>query len=109
MTDLYNEVLNSETIPLTDKQLDELKCNYAEMVVDDMDLKTLMIMAYDVIVENLKYYSEEDMKEEIVELYDEEILEELMPWVILSHFSETAMLRMTQSTCGSPKRIFVKV
>jgi hypothetical protein len=79
MTDLYNEVVNSETMPLTTEQLDELKCNYAEMVVDDMDLKTLMIMAYDVIVENLKDYDEEDMKEEIVELYDEEILEELMP------------------------------
>jgi len=79
MTDLYNEILNSETMPLTTEQLEQLKCNYAEMVVDNMDLKTLMIMAYDVIVENLKDYSEEDMKEEIVELYDEEILEELMP------------------------------
>ena len=79
MTDLYTEILNSETMPLTAQQLDELKCNYAQMVVDDMDLKTLMIMAYDVIVENLKDYSEEDMKDEIVELYDEEILEQLMP------------------------------
>ena len=79
MTELYNEVLNSETMPLTAQQLHELKCNYAEMIVDDMDLKTLMIMAFDVIVENLKDYSEEDMKEEIVELYDEKILEELMP------------------------------
>jgi predicted ATP-dependent protease len=79
MTDLYNEVLNSETMPLTAEQLEQLKCNYAQMVVDDMDIKTLMIMAYDVIVENLKDYDEEDMKEEIVELYDEEILEELMP------------------------------
>jgi len=109
MTDLYNEILNSETMPLTTEQLEQLKCNYAEMVVDNMDLKTLMIMAYDVIVENLKDYSEEDMKEEIVELYDEEILEELIPWVILSHFSAMALLRMTQSTCSSPKRIFVKV
>ena len=79
MTDLYNEILNSETMPLTAEQLDELKCNYAQMIVDDMDIKTLMSMAYDVIVENLKDYDEEDMKEEIVELYDEEILEELMP------------------------------
>ena len=79
MTDLYNEVLNSETMPLTAQQLDELKCNYAQMIVDDMDIKTLMSMAYDVIVENLKDYDEQDMKDEIVELYDEEILEELMP------------------------------
>jgi hypothetical protein len=79
MTDLYNEILNSETMPLTTEQLEQLKCNYAEMVVDNMDIKTLMIMAYDVIVENLKDYDEQDMKDEIVELYDEEILEELMP------------------------------
>jgi len=79
MSNLYTEILNSETMPLTAQQLNDLKCNYAQMVVDDMDIKTLMIMAYDVIVENLKDYDEEDMKEEIVELYDEEILEDLMP------------------------------
>jgi hypothetical protein len=79
MFNLYTEILNSETMPLTTEQLNDLKCNYAQMVVDDMDIKTLMIMAYDVIVENLKDYDEEDMKEEIVELYDEEILEDLMP------------------------------
>jgi len=79
MSNLYTEILNSETMPLTAQQLDDLKCNYAQMIVDDMDIKTLMSMAYDVIVENLKNYSEEDMKGEIVELYDEEILEELMP------------------------------
>jgi len=79
MSNLYTEILNSETMPLTAQQLDDLKCNYAQMIVDDMDIKTLMSMAYDVIVENLKDYDEEDMKGEIVELYDEEILEELMP------------------------------
>ena len=79
MTDLYNEVLNSETMPLTAQQLYVLKSNYAHMVVDDMDIKTLQIMAYYVIIENLTDCSEEDMKEEIVALYDEEILENLMP------------------------------
>jgi len=86
MTDLYNEVLQSETMPLTAEQLEQLKCNYASMIVDDMDMKTLMIMAYDVIVENLKDYDEEDIKQEIFDSYGideqydlEEILEELMP------------------------------
>ena len=86
MTDLYNEVLQSETMPLTAEQLEQLKCNYASMIVDDMDMKTLRIMAYDVIVENLKDYDEEDIKEEIFDSYGideqydlEEILEELMP------------------------------
>jgi hypothetical protein len=79
MTDLYNEVLQSETMPLTAEQLEQLKCNYAEMLVDNMDMKTLMIMAYDVIVENLKDYDEEDIKEEIFDSYGDEILEQLMP------------------------------
>ena len=86
MTDLYNEVLQSETMPLTAEQLEQLKCNYASMIVDDMDMKTLRIMAYDVIVENLKDYDEEDIKQEIFDSYGideqydlEEILEELMP------------------------------
>ena len=86
MTDLYNEVLQSETMPLTAEQLEQLKCNYASMIVDDMDMKTLMIMAYDVIVENLKDYDEEDIKQEIFDSYGideqydlEKILEELMP------------------------------
>jgi len=86
MTDLYNEVLQSETMPLTAEQLEQLKCNYASMIVNDMDMKTLMIMAYDVIVENLKDYDEEDIKQEIFDSYGideqydlEKILEELMP------------------------------
>ena len=79
MTDFYNEVLQSETMPLTAEQLEQLKCNYASMIVDNMDMKTLMIMAYDVIVEGLKDYDEEDIKEEIFDSYGEEILEELMP------------------------------
>ena len=86
MTDLYNEVLQSETMPLTAEQLEQLKCNYASMIVHDMDMKTLRIMAYDVIVENLKDYDEEDIKQEIFDSYGideqydlEKILEELMP------------------------------
>jgi len=86
MIDLYNEVLQSETMPLTAEQLEQLKRNYASMIVNDMDMKTLMIMAYDVIVENLKDYDEEDIKQEIFDSYGideqydlEKILEELMP------------------------------
>jgi hypothetical protein len=73
-------------MPLTAEQLEQLKRNYASMIVNDMDMKTLMIMAYDVIVENLKDYDEEDIKQEIFDSYGideqydlEKILEELMP------------------------------
>ena len=75
---LYTEILKSEPVPLTQEQLSNLRDNYAQMIVDDMDIKTLMIMAYDVIMENLNEYDEQQLKEEIVDLYGDEILEDLI-------------------------------
>ena len=64
---------------LTTEQLNELKCNYAEMIVDDMDIKTLCQLAVETIEENMKDYEEEDVMAEILDLYGEETLEDLMP------------------------------
>lgn len=64
---------------LTTEQLNELKCNYAEMIVDDMDIKTLCQLAVETIEENMKDYEEEDVMAEIIDLYGEETLEGLMP------------------------------
>lgn len=64
---------------LTTEQLNELKCNYAEMIVDDMDIKTLCLLAVETIERNMKDYEEEDIMEEIIDLYGEETLEGLMP------------------------------
>ena len=77
-SNLYTEILKSEPVPLTQEQLSNLRDNYAQMIVDDMDIKTLMIMAYDVIMENLNEYDEQQLKEEIVDLYGDEILEDLI-------------------------------
>jgi hypothetical protein len=77
-SNLYTEILKSEPVPLTQEQLSNLRDNYAQMIVDDMDIKTLMIMAYDVIMENLNDYDEKQLKEEIVDLYGDEILEDLI-------------------------------
>ena len=75
-SNLYTEILKSEIMPLTPDQLSNLRDNYAQMIVDDMDTKTLMIMAYDVIMENLNEYDEQQLKEEIVDCYGDEILED---------------------------------
>jgi hypothetical protein len=77
-SNLYTEILKSEIMPLTQEQLSNLRDNYAQMIVDDMDIKTLMIMAYDVIMENLNDYDEQQLREEIVDCYGEEILEDLI-------------------------------
>lgn len=82
-TDLYTEILKSETMMnLTESQFDQLKESYAYMIVDDMDMKTLVQLAIDSIIENLKSYDQDELKDEIVELYDEEVLGNLLQEVI---------------------------
>jgi hypothetical protein len=82
-TDLYTEIIKSESIMnLTESQFDQLKDSYAYMIVDDMDMKTLVQLAIDSIVENLKSYDQDELRDEIVELYDEEVLDNLLQEVI---------------------------
>lgn len=78
--DLYTEIIKSEHIQITlnDMQLTQLKEAYANMIVDDMDMKTLCQFAFDSILSNLESYDQDDLKDEIVELYDEEVLTNLM-------------------------------
>lgn len=82
--DLYTEILKSERTPmtLTEAQFDQLKESYAYMIVDDMDMKTLIQLATDTIIDNLKSYDQDELRDEIVELYDEEVLDNLLQEVI---------------------------
>ena len=64
---------------LNEEDLQQLKFNYAEMIVDDMDLKTLITLAIESIEHNMKDWDEDDVKSEILDLYDEETLTHLMP------------------------------
>jgi len=66
---------------LTDTQLDQLIDNYAERIVDEMDLKCLIQFVYDTIVENLQGKSEEDVLNEISYVYDEDVIQELIEGV----------------------------
>ena len=60
------------------EQLDTLKSNYCEMIIDGMDMDCLIQMCYDLLMDAYKDSTEEELKEEIVDLYDEEMLEDLM-------------------------------
>ena len=59
---------------MNDTQLAQFKSNYAEMIIEGMDYKTMEAMVYDVIMESFELFTEDDMKEEILNHYDEEIL-----------------------------------
>ena len=63
---------------LTDNQLDQLIDNYAERIVDEMDVKCLMQFVFDTIVENLRGKDEEEVLGEIAYVYDEDVIEELV-------------------------------
>jgi len=75
-SNLYTEILKFEA--MNDTQLANLKSNYVEMIIDGMDMKTMEALVYDMLIESYELYSEDDMKDEIVDSYGEEILEDLM-------------------------------
>jgi hypothetical protein len=64
---------------MNDSELLQLKENYINMIIDGMDMDSLCQMAFDLLLDSYKDCSEDDMKEEIVDLYDEEMLNDLMP------------------------------
>ena len=61
------------------KQLDQFKLNYAELIVDGMDMDTLVTFAIESIEQNIKDWDEDDVKSEILDYYGEEALMDLMP------------------------------
>jgi len=61
------------------KQLDQFKLNYAELIVEGMDMDTLITFAVESIEQNIKDWDEDDVKSEILDYYGEEILMDLMP------------------------------
>ena len=52
------------------KQIEGLRQRYAEMIVEGMNMDNLITFAVDSIVDNLKDYDMEDIKEEIIDCYD---------------------------------------
>jgi len=79
MSDLYSEILKYENMPLSESQLFTLKENYANMIIDGMDMDDMYQMCFDMLMDAYKDCTEDDIKGEVIELYDEEVLEGLMP------------------------------
>ena len=64
---------------MNNEQLNQLKENYANMIVEGMDMDDLCQMCFDMLMDAYKDCTEEEIKEEVLDLYDEEVLEGLMP------------------------------
>ena len=64
---------------MNQQQLNQFKENYTNMILDGMDMDSLIQFAFDNIMDNLKEWDEEDIKSEILECYDEEMLNDLLP------------------------------
>ena len=62
---------------MTINQIDQLKSDYAQMIVDDMDMNTLITFAVEAIEQNLKDYNVDELKGEIIDCYGEETWEGL--------------------------------
>jgi len=60
-------------------QFTQLVENYVSFVVDGMDTETMQVMVYDLLVREYETYTQEQIVNEIVELYDEDMLADLMP------------------------------
>ena len=63
---------------MSEQKLNQIKRSYAEMIVEGMDMKLLIEFAEDSIVENLKNYDFEDMKEEIIDVGGEDVWKDLI-------------------------------
>ena len=63
---------------MTTEQLQKFKFNYCEKIIDDMDMDTLMQLAHDLLMDSYQSCTEEEIKEEILDLYDEETLNDMM-------------------------------
>ena len=63
---------------MTINQIDQLKNAYAEMIVEGMDMNFLITLAVESIEQNLKDYDLDDIKEEIIDCYGEDVLSDML-------------------------------
>lgn len=68
MTDLYSEILKYKQMTFNREELIQ---DYAQQILESMDMKTMETFVYDTLVSNLDDYSDEQLVEEVNEHYPE--------------------------------------
>lgn len=66
---------------MTPQQLEAFKSGYCEMIIDGMDMDCLIQMCHDLLMDAYKESSFMDVAEEVLDLYDEEVLADLVSGV----------------------------
>ena len=64
---------------MNDSELLTLKENYINMIIDGMDMDSLCQLAYDLLLDSYQECTEDEMINEIKDLYDEDTLVDLLP------------------------------
>jgi len=64
-------------VQLNNDQLSRIKRDFAELVVDNMDTKSLVQFVYDNLLLDYKQYNQHEMRE-AVDNYDDELFDELV-------------------------------
>ena len=64
---------------MNDQDRQKLKENYCEIIIDSLDMDSLIQMCYDLLMDSYKDCTWDEVTEEIVDLYDEDMLIELIP------------------------------
>ena len=67
------------TMTINPSDLQALKENYVEHIIDGMDVDSLAQMAFDLLLDAYEDCTWDDITEEIVDLYDEDTLVILLP------------------------------
>ena len=70
---------SSEEMTLTTEQFNKLVENYTSHIIDGMDVESLECMVYDLLLNEYKTYTEQEILGEIKELYGEEVAADLLP------------------------------
>jgi len=63
---------------LTKQQTEELISRYCEMIIEDLDVDSLMDLCHELLVETYDGMSSDDLKEHIVSLHGEDVLQDLL-------------------------------
>ena len=66
------------TMTLTNTQFDQLKREYATLMMDSMDFKSMEQFVLDTIYDNLEMAEEDELKEDIKDQYGDDTLTDLL-------------------------------
>jgi|TARA_B100001063_G_C16679360_1_gene510869 hypothetical protein len=64
---------------LNESQLDTLRSDYCTMIIDDMDMDSLLGCMFDMMMKEYSTCGQDELIGEILNLYDQEVLDSLLP------------------------------